>query len=183
MFESAADEHELESARVAWIGRKGRITLLLRQIPELPAEERPIAGRTLNALKGELGTRLEERLNDLSADVSDAGTDFDITHPGRTPFIGRLHPLTTTLNEIIAVFREMGFDVGEGREVESEYYNFDALTIPEHLPAVRSRSGPWNIRNHRSGSSFPAVVTDPTHPTPPTARSSTRSKGSTLMRA
>ncbi len=135
MFESAADEHELESARVAWIGRKGRITLLLRQIPDLPADERPIAGGTLNALKGELAACLEERLRNLSADESETGADFDITHPGRTPFIGRLHPLTTTLNEIIDVFREMGFDVAEGPEVESEYYNFEALNIPEHHPA------------------------------------------------
>jgi len=135
MFEAAADTQELESARVAWIGRKGRITLLLRQIPDLPVEERPLAGGNLNRLKGELTSTLETRLRELSADGTDAGTEFDITHPGRTPFVGRLHPLIRTLNEIIDVFREMGFDVAEGPEVESEYYNFEALNIPAHHPA------------------------------------------------
>jgi phenylalanyl-tRNA synthetase alpha chain len=135
MFEAAADEQELEAARIAWIGRKGRITLLLRRIPELPVEERPEAGGTLNALKQELSSLLEDRSRELTAVEPEGEGTFDITHPGRTPFVGRLHPLMTTLSEIIDVFREMGFDVVEGPEVESEYYNFEALNIPEHHPA------------------------------------------------
>ncbi len=135
MFEAASDARELEDARVAWIGRKGRITSLLRQIPDLPEDERPIAGRNLNSLKGELTSILDVRLRDIGDPGTGAESVFDITHPGRTPFIGRLHPITKTLRDIIDVFREMGFDVMEGPEVETEYYNFDALNIPEHHPA------------------------------------------------
>jgi len=135
IFGTAADEQELEAARVAWIGRKGRITVLLRQIPELPEDERPLAGRTLNTLKGDLSSLLDARLREFADSGAGDETGFDITHPGRTPFIGRLHPITKTLDDIIEVFREMGFDVAEGPEVESEYYNFEALNIPEHHPA------------------------------------------------
>ena len=82
MFEAAADEKELEDARVAWIGRKGRITTLLRQIPDLPEDERPIAGRNLNSLKGELTSILDVRLRDIGDPGTGAESVFDITHPG-----------------------------------------------------------------------------------------------------
>ncbi len=132
---AASDARELEAARVAWLGRKGRFTELLRSIPELPATERPEAGRRLNLIKGELTALYESR----QAGFVDAGAEpeqpVDLTHPGRTPFIGRLHPISRTMREIVAVFREMGFDVAEGPEVESDYYNFEALNMPPHHPA------------------------------------------------
>ena len=134
-FESAGDERALEEARVEWIGRKGRITLLLRDIPELAAEDRPEAGRRLNAIKSELNVIFEARLNEFSTKSPVAGDAIDVTHPGRTPFAGKLHPITKALREIVAVFREMGFDVAEGPEVETEYYNFEVLNIPAHHPA------------------------------------------------
>lgn len=133
-LDKAADSRGLEEARVEWIGRKGRITTLLRQIPELPAEDRPEAGRRLNAIKNELFGLYERRETELSVSVLRA-EKLDITHPGRTPFVGRLHPITKALREIEAVFREMGFDVVEGPEVETDYYNFEALNMPEHHPA------------------------------------------------
>lgn len=134
-FENTGDEQTLEEARVEWIGRKGRITLLLRDIPELAAEDRPEAGRRLNAIKSELNAIFEAGLNEFSTKSPVAGVAIDVTHPGRTPFAGKLHPITKALREIIAVFREMGFDVAEGPEVETEYYNFEALNIPAHHPA------------------------------------------------
>ena len=134
-FDNAGDERALEEARVEWIGRKGRITILLRDIPELAAEDRPEAGRRLNAIKSELNLVLKARLNEFSTKSPVAGDAIDISHPGRTPFAGKLHPITKALREIIAVFREMGFDVAEGPEVETEYYNFEALNIPAHHPA------------------------------------------------
>ncbi len=124
----------LERVRVDWIGRKGRITTMLRAIPDLPAAERPDAGRRLNVLKNELSALLDGRLAEFTA--TDTGVaEVDLTHPGRTPFIGRLHPITRVRREIEDVFRSMGFDVAEGPDVETEYYNFEALNIPEHHPA------------------------------------------------
>ncbi len=133
-LERADDADALEAYRVEWLGRRGRITLMLRAIPKLPEAERPVAGQLLNEIKhkltGLLGERLEER---GGAGVEQAGCD--LTHPGRTPFMGRLHPITRARREIEAVFRNMGFDVAEGPDVETEYYNFEALNIPEHHPA------------------------------------------------
>jgi len=134
-FEAAAGEWDLEQARVAWLGRKGRITELLRAIPDLPEGERPAAGRLLNQIKGELSALHAERQAELAVSVTEDGSAIDLTHPGRTPFRGRLHPITRTMREIVAVFREMGFDVAEGPEVESDYYNFEALNMPPHHPA------------------------------------------------
>lgn len=134
-MEKAADERELEDVRIEWIGRKGRITLLLRQIPEIPPELRPEAGRRLNIIKSELTSLFEKRETELSTGDEIAEHHLDITHPGRTPFVGKLHPVSKTLREIVAVFREMGFDVAEGPEVETDYYNFEALNMPEHHPA------------------------------------------------
>ena len=124
----------VERVRVDWIGRKGRITTMLRAIPDLPESERPDAGRRLNALKSEMSTLLDQRLTEFTA--TDAPmAEVDLTHPGRTPFVGRLHPITRIRREIEEVFRGMGFDVAEGPDVETEYYNFEALNIPEHHPA------------------------------------------------
>lgn len=134
-FEDASDGESLEAARVQWIGRKGSITTLLRQIPEMPEEHRPEAGKRLNRLKAELTALLEERQSAIGTGVQAPVEGVDITHPGRTPFIGRLHPITRALREIVAVFREMGFDVVEGPEVETDYYNFEALNMPKHHPA------------------------------------------------
>jgi len=132
---SAADTDELEAARITWLGRKGRIPGLMRTIPDLPEAERPVAGRMLNQIKSELAALLEERRLALAGTSGDEEQEFDLTHPGRTPFVGRMHPITRTLREIVAVFREMGFDVVEGPEVESDYYNFEALNMPPHHPA------------------------------------------------
>ena len=124
----------LERVRVDWIGRKGRITTMLRAIPDLPESERPDAGRRLNALQNELSTLLDQRLAEFTA-TDTPMAQVDLTHPGRTPFVGRLHPITRVRREIEDVFRGMGFDVAEGPDVETEYYNFEALNIPEHHPA------------------------------------------------
>jgi phenylalanyl-tRNA synthetase alpha chain len=134
-LEGAGDGATLEQVRIDWLGRRGRITLELRAIPGLPLEERPEAGRRLNTIKNELQELLEERRSLLTATAPPEGEGTDLTHPGRVPFIGRLHPLTRIRRRIEEVFRELGFDVAEGPEVETEYYNFEALNIPEHHPA------------------------------------------------
>jgi phenylalanyl-tRNA synthetase alpha chain len=134
-LETAADPQQLEEARVAWLGRRGRVTLELRAIPGLPPDERPEAGRVLNTIKNELHDLWERRRSELTARAPEEGVGVDLTHPGRTPFSGRLHPITRVRRRIEEVFRELGFDVAEGPEVETEYYNFEALNIPEHHPA------------------------------------------------
>ncbi|MFO7768244.1 MAG: phenylalanine--tRNA ligase subunit alpha [bacterium] len=134
-FEGLEDLKALEDARVTWLGRKGRISELMGRIPDLEPEERPEAGRRLNRLKRELEeihAGLLEEFQERGGGVEEA---VDLTHPGRRPFVGRHHVLTRTLRETEEVFREMGFSVAEGPDVETEYYNFEALNMPAHHPA------------------------------------------------
>lgn len=134
-FEGLEDLKALEDVRVAWLGRKGRISDLMAGIPDLPPEERPEAGRRLNRLKQELEATYRTLLEGLREQAPEDEGEVDLTHPGRRPFTGRLHVLTRTLREIEDIFREMGFSVAEGPDVETEYYNFEALNIPEYHPA------------------------------------------------
>jgi phenylalanyl-tRNA synthetase alpha chain len=134
----AATSQDLERLRVKYLGKKGLLTLLLRGMPDLPPAERPIVGREANeakvALEGELAARLAglaeaERRARLAAEV------VDLTLPGRRTVPGGVHPLSRVLDEIIDVFVGLGFAVAEGPEVESDYYNFEALNIPKDHPA------------------------------------------------
>ena len=132
-----ADEESLEKWRVAYLGRKGSLTLLLRGLTDLPLEERRSAGAAANRLKNEL----EEALAAQRATIDDRKLTaittgrIDVTLPGRPQRVGRLHPVTQTLRDVLAAFVAMGFSVAEGPEVESDYYNFEALRIPKDHPA------------------------------------------------
>ena len=130
----AGDEAGLESWRVEWLGRRGRLTAVLRGVRELPAEERPIIGAGANRLKGALEDAITARRSELLAAASD-GPALDVTLPGRRPPLGSLHPITLTRRMMERTFRDMGFDVVEGPDVELEEYNFDRLRIPAGHPA------------------------------------------------
>lgn len=132
----SADSFEaLEKLRVKYLGRKeGIFTQLLKQMGSLFPEERPKIGKSINQIKDKFTQLLKERIDGLkSSDV--LSEEIDITLPGILPELGRLHPITNMLKQIVDVFIRLGFQIAEGPEVELSYYNFDALNIPSHHPA------------------------------------------------
>ncbi|MFO7857990.1 MAG: phenylalanine--tRNA ligase subunit alpha [Ectothiorhodospiraceae bacterium] len=134
----ATDASELDAVRVAYLGKKGRITAQLKQLGSLPAEERPAAGQVINAAKEEVQQALDERRETLESaglEARLAAEAVDVTLPGRGQDTGGLHPVTRTLDRIQALFGTMGFRVAEGPEIEDDYHNFEALNIPAHHPA------------------------------------------------
>ena len=143
---AASDEASLESWRIAYLGRKGRLTLVLRRLSELPLEERRRLGKEANPLRQELESALEAKRQELQqrrvTTAVEAGR-LDVSLPGRPKRIGRLHPVTQTLREMLEIFVSMGFSVIEGPEVETDYYNFTALRIPEDHPARDMQDTLW----------------------------------------
>ncbi len=134
----ATDEAALEAWRLSYLGRKGRLTLVLRQLGGLPVEERRRLGAEANRVKQQLETALAEQRDDLAgrrlAATLESGR-LDVTLPGRPKRVGRLHPITQTQRKMLDIFVAMGFAVEEGPEVELDYYNFEALRIPADHPA------------------------------------------------
>ncbi|ADU97167.1 phenylalanine--tRNA ligase subunit alpha [Thermovibrio ammonificans] len=137
-IKSVSTLEDLEKLRVEFIGRKGKVTELLKQIPKLPPEERKEFGRACNALKAEIERAVKEK----GAQIKEAlkrerlkKEEIDVTLPGRKRPVGALHPVTKTLKEIVRIFTSMGFAVAEGPEVETDFYNFEALNIPKGHPA------------------------------------------------
>lgn len=140
------DTARLDDWRVRYLGRKSDLTQILRGISQLPAEEKRTVGASAGQLKILLETAFKEREQNLKNALADQlarSSFFDITLPGRRPPGGRLHPLTQTINEICDIFVSMGFSIAEGPEVEKDYYNFDALNIPEEHPARDTMSSSW----------------------------------------
>lgn len=126
----------LEAQRVAWLGRKSRLTGLMKGIRDLSVEERAAFGKRINQVKASLETELATRREALTA--AQAHDALDVTLPGGAHPQGRLHPITQTINTILSIFVPMGFEVVEGPEVETEYNNFDALNIPRDHPSRES---------------------------------------------
>lgn len=125
----------LESVRVGLLGRKGELTTLLRGLKDVPADERPAVGAALNRVKESLAEAIEQRGRELAAAVA-VTADFDLTLQGRAPVsLGTTHPLLSVLEEICDIFYGMGYDRGDGPEVELDYYNFTALNFPDDHPA------------------------------------------------
>lgn len=129
------DTGALQSLSTSFIGRKGRVTAFLRNIASLPVAERPKAGKEANRVKKELEAAFEAAAKGLASDVADVAGTIDVTLPGRKPPFGSLHPITQVTRLICGVFERIGFDIAEGPEVESDYYNFEALNIPKDHPA------------------------------------------------
>ena len=135
-IEACLDLQMLQEVRVRYLGRRsGALTEILRSIGTLPGEQRPAAGQ----LAGEARREIEERLGAREEELvraADRGRDLlDVTLPGRPYSLGRRHPLTLVTQEIVDVFHGMGFSVSEGPEIETEYYNFDALNTPDDHPS------------------------------------------------
>ncbi len=137
-IQQSGSEAEIEQLRVEVLGRKGRLTLLLRGLKDLPAEERPRAGERLNELRREIEARLEERLENVKAQSTAQALKeerIDITLPGSRWERGALHPLSLVIDEIIEIFAAMGFEIARGPDIEDDYHNFEALNIPQDHPA------------------------------------------------
>ena len=131
---SADTSDQIESWRVDFLGRKGRLTALLRGLGSLEIEERKIVGAAANLLRADLDSLYEKREREARSSDVPAGS-LDVTLPGRKPALGGLHPSTQMIREITQAFNEMGFQTVEGPEVELEKYNFDMLNIPAGHPA------------------------------------------------
>jgi|TARA_B100000809_G_scaffold82077_1_gene80367 phenylalanyl-tRNA synthetase alpha chain len=137
-LQKAKDLRALESSYTDLLGKNGEINLLLKSLGKLPQEKRKNSGKALNELKSSLEAIFQSRRNHLKEKIFSEELkrdSLDVTLPGRTRESGTLHPVTSTIIEISNFFVSMGFDIRSGPEAESEYYNFEALNIPEDHPA------------------------------------------------
>lgn len=127
---------EIGELRSKYLGRKGDVASLFSLMGKASAEERPILGQNLNALKEELSDLFEQKVSSFSKSQQNAKDDaMDLTLPGKQPRMGSIHVLEHTLSEIKDIFKSIGFHVAYGPEVDDDYHNFTALNIPEHHPA------------------------------------------------
>lgn len=135
----AADNLDLlNDARVKFLGKKGLLTQVLRGMGALSPEERPIIGQLANVIRVFIEEELEKRTQELKGAYKStqlAAENIDITLPGKNIALGRRHPLTLVMDEIKTIFLGLGFEIAEGPEVELDYYNFEALNIPQDHPA------------------------------------------------
>jgi phenylalanyl-tRNA synthetase alpha chain len=137
-FANCAMITELEQAKARYFGKSGALTEALKGLGKLTAEERPAAGAAINVIKQAVETALKTRRDEiLNAEQSQqlASEALDVTLPARSRGKGGLHPVTLTLSRVEALFRSIGFEVAEGPEIETDFYNFTALNIPEDHPA------------------------------------------------
>lgn len=135
---AAETEKEIEELRVRFLGKKGELTAILKQMGSLSAEERPVMGQLVNEAK----QKTEELINEKKSEIKEKATQLklkaetiDITMPGKAVKTGGLHPLNTVLDDMIDIFQSMGFDVVDGPEVETDHYNFECLNVPADHPA------------------------------------------------
>jgi len=134
-LEKTNEIEEIKELSLHYLGRKGVLTRFLRNVSNLPENERPIAGKNANILKGTLDKAFNKALKELESKKESNFTGIDITLPGRSCKRGSLHPITQISNEITDIFLRMGFDIAQGPEVETDFYNFEALNIPKYHPA------------------------------------------------
>ena len=134
----AEDEAALESVRLAAVGKKGEVSLKMRELGKMTPEERQTVGPALNALKEEVNSAIAARktaLADAALEERLRTEWLDVTLPARRRGQGTLHPVSQVTEEVTAIFADMGFAVAEGPRVDTDWYNFDALNIPSHHPA------------------------------------------------
>ena len=169
-LQNITDAKELEAWRIGYLGKKSELTRILRSLATLSLEDRKTVGAGANKVKSQLedSFRLKgQALEGIKLAQSATEEIIDISLPGRPLPMGRLHPLTQTLNEICGIFVAMGFQVVEGPEVEWDYYNFEALNIPEEHPARDNMSTSWSDCKSDNGQNTMLLRT---HTTSVTAR-------------
>jgi phenylalanyl-tRNA synthetase alpha chain len=163
-LDAVSDVEGLERFRVAYLGKKGLLTSLMKRIGELSPQERPEAGQLANQVKLGLARRFEEAKERLEGSRAGKSALLDVTLPGRKPARGAVHPITLVLQEICSIFVRMGYRIVKGPNVELDYYNFEALNIPKDHPArdmqdtfyisentvLRTHTSPMQVRTMES---------------------------------
>lgn len=147
---TCTDLKELERFKVQYLGKKGQITGILKQMGSLSAEERPVIGQLANDIRHQIEAKLTEKTNMLEQQQQQQRLrqeTLDVTMPGKKRKIGKRHPLSLVMDEIQEIFLGMGFDVVTGPEIETDYYNFQALNLPENHPA-RDTQDTFYITQH-----------------------------------
>jgi len=134
-LEGAENSNDIQDLAVRYLGRKGILTQFLRNISKLPAAQRPAAGQKANEIKNALDKAFNQAAENFDAAGRDKDDGIDVSLPGRTVPAGYLHPITQINNRMCDIFSSLGFDIAEGPEVESDYYNFEALNFPKDHPA------------------------------------------------
>lgn len=134
----AGDLKALDDIRVRFLGKKGEITAILKQMGKLSPEERPVIGQLANKVRADIEASISSAQESIKKHAAAAKMEMeriDVTLPGKAPRLGKAHPLNATLAEVEEVFLGMGFDIVEGPEVETDHYCFEALNMPKHHPA------------------------------------------------
>ena len=137
-LKSAQTQPDIEALRIKFLGKKGELTAILKQMGKLSAEERPVIGQLANEVRSFIEADIEKRtaqIKEESLKKRLKEETLDVTLPGKRHFLGAKHPLSIVLDEIKEIFVGMGFDIVDGPEVEYDYYNFEALNIPKDHPA------------------------------------------------
>lgn len=137
-IEQAQDINTLEAIRIDYLGKKGRLTDILKNVVNLPAHEKPLMGQLVNQAKRAISEKIESRLLQLKEQLLQeklVAEQIDVSLPGRHSKTGTLHPVTQVKQFVNEYFSRLGFDIVEGPEIETEFYNFEALNIPGHHPA------------------------------------------------
>ena len=143
---------KLDEIRKKYLGKKGKLTLVLRSLKNLPKEEKIETGKKANQAKQEMMKLLKEKEGELKSSAGAPQSDWiDITLPGKKPVVGHLHPLTLVKRQVEEIFQGMGFSVVEGPEIEDEWHNFDALNIPQNHPARDMWDTFWIKNKGRKG--------------------------------
>lgn len=132
---TASSRDHLNDISIRYLGRKGLVTQFLRNISTLPLEDRPEAGKKANEIKQKLDALIQETLLQIDSKQPEQADRIDVSLPGRPVSTGSLHPITQITLQISDIFTRLGFEIAEGPEVESDYYNFEALNIPKNHPA------------------------------------------------
>jgi len=135
---SLKNTEELQAYRVELLGKKGQLTTILRSMASLSAEERPVVGQCANEVRDNLTAALDEHeraLREEELTLRLQQERLDVTLPGRLCYVGHAHPLSSIINQVMDIFLRLGFSVVDGPEVETEYYNFEALNVPQDHPA------------------------------------------------
>ncbi len=134
-LEVAADVESIKDLSIRYLGRKGKVTQFLRSIADLPQEQKPEAGKKANETKKLLDAKFKKAIKQLETASLESVDCIDVSLPGRAVRQGSLHPITQIAQQICDIFIKLGFDIAEGPEVETDYYNFEALNIPKNHPA------------------------------------------------
>ena len=159
-LKSASDIEGINSVSVRYLGRKGKITQFLRNISRLPPLERPQAGKKANEVKNILERACKDAVAEIENESFNPEERIDVSLPGRAAGLGSLHPISQVAQEICDIFGSLGFEIAEGPEIETDYYNFEALNLPKDHPArdmqdtfyvsdnivLRTQTSPMQIR-------------------------------------